>query len=286
MSISVIITTYNDSEYLESAINSVVLQDVLPDEILVIDDGSTIKGAKEIVSKFKKSKVNINYFYKENSGPSSARNYGVKKASSEYITFLDADDVWLPNNLGHKINLIESYSYRNKIFGVYGSFIYSDTRLIREFSVVNPGESNKQLVSHVGKEHGIPGGLPSYLINRYAYIDVGGFDENLTINEDFDLIIRFLLSGYFLCGDSSPGFIRTMREESLTRNNNHLLTYSRIVSFLEKAKENDYFSDGELRKRRIDAALSTAKKMIAGNKYELGGYKLVISAFLMRIRFL
>ena len=69
--------------------------------------------------------------------------------------------------------------------------------ITQQFSTIVQSTLIENLSDKIGKKNGIPGGLPSYLINKSAYIKIGGFDENLTINEDFDLIIRFLLEGYF-----------------------------------------------------------------------------------------
>ncbi len=90
--ISVIMPVYNGELYLEEAIQSVVAQNHHDLEIILIDDGST-DGSASLISSFAK-KINLKYFYQENQGPASARNLGITKASGEWITFLDADDVW------------------------------------------------------------------------------------------------------------------------------------------------------------------------------------------------
>ncbi|OIV43181.1 glycosyltransferase family 2 protein [Flavobacterium johnsoniae] len=88
--ITVIITTYNRKEYLETAIQSVVNQSYLNIEILIIDDGSVNHYAQNICSKFS----NCTYYFKINGGLSSARNFGIKQAKGDFIAFLDDDDFW------------------------------------------------------------------------------------------------------------------------------------------------------------------------------------------------
>ncbi|MEZ9198480.1 glycosyltransferase family 2 protein [Shewanella sp. 10N.286.54.B9] len=283
LSISVVITTFNDSEYLNKSIKSVLEQTILPTELIVVDDGSENNDAKCIVAKFSKHcDFPIRYYYKNNGGPSSARNYGVSNSTAEYIAFLDADDIWLPNNLAIKLSLMEKCKHINQFFGVYGSFVFSNTDLVQKFITLTDSIPTTNLADLVGKRNGIPGGLPSYLIKKKYFTEVGGFDEKLTINEDFDLILRLIRAGYTACGDSQPGFIRTMREESLTRNSNHMLTFARVNTFLIKAKENDYFSDSELRFRRSSVAFSTARKILSNNLFDIDGYKLFVSALLIR----
>ena len=94
--LSIIIPTYNNPHELESLCNSLHHQLSKEIEVIVIDDGSTI-AIKELVGKF-----NFKYFYKNNSGPASSRNYGANLASGRYLLFLDSDTV-MPKGMFKKI---------------------------------------------------------------------------------------------------------------------------------------------------------------------------------------
>lgn len=89
--ISIIIPTYNRSWSIERAVNSVLKQTNQDWELIIVDDGSTDDTRLKLLSYLEKDS-RIRYFYKENGGVGSARNYGAKKAGNEYITFLDSDD--------------------------------------------------------------------------------------------------------------------------------------------------------------------------------------------------
>ena len=102
--VSVIITTYNRPNYLEEAVKSVVNQTFQDFEILIIDDGSKEKYAKDVVNKYEKCL----YFFKNNGGVSSARNYGINKSKGDYIAFLDDDDYWKNNKLEIQVNLLNN----------------------------------------------------------------------------------------------------------------------------------------------------------------------------------
>jgi glycosyltransferase involved in cell wall biosynthesis len=95
--ISVLIDTYNYGQYVEEAIESVVLQDFPADEreILVVDDGST-DDTEERVRKFGDA---VTYMRKPNGGQASAFNFGLRRARGKYVALLDADDYWLPGKL-------------------------------------------------------------------------------------------------------------------------------------------------------------------------------------------
>ena len=102
MNISVIIPTFNRYEVLKRALTSVYAQTDPPFEVIVIDDGST-DTTQEILQYF----PNIKYFYQNNAGVSSARNLGIKKATSNWIAFLDSDDEWHEDNLKNKCCFIK-----------------------------------------------------------------------------------------------------------------------------------------------------------------------------------
>ena len=101
--ISTIIPTYNGVKYIRQAIESVLDQTYRDFEIVVVDDGST-DNTKEAVESFGNQ---VRYFYQENRGPGSARNFGIKNAKGDYIALLDHDDLWLSNRLEKEVELLD-----------------------------------------------------------------------------------------------------------------------------------------------------------------------------------
>jgi glycosyltransferase involved in cell wall biosynthesis len=99
--ITVVVITYNYGRFIEKAIDSVLAQEFPQErvEIVVVDDGST-DDTRERVSKYGSR---VQYFYKANGGQASALNLGIAKASGEIITFLDADDWFLPGRLARVV---------------------------------------------------------------------------------------------------------------------------------------------------------------------------------------
>jgi glycosyltransferase involved in cell wall biosynthesis len=95
--VSVIIPAYNAAEHISGALESIFDQTFRDFEVIVVDDGST-DNTKEVVRAFQ-GKENVRYFYQRNGGQSSARNLGVREARGEYLAFLDADDLWMPEFL-------------------------------------------------------------------------------------------------------------------------------------------------------------------------------------------
>ena len=92
MKISVIVPVYNVENYLEKCLNSLVNQTLEEIEILVINDGSTDDSQKIIEVFQSKFPQKIKAFYKENGGLSDARNFGIDRASGNFLAFVDSDD--------------------------------------------------------------------------------------------------------------------------------------------------------------------------------------------------
>lgn len=106
--VSVVITTFNRAEYLIQAIRSVLAQTYSNYEVIVIDDGSTDNTQEKLTSQITDNR--IKYIRQENRGPAEARNRGIEEAISEYIIFLDDDDIWLPIILEEEVKFLDTHT--------------------------------------------------------------------------------------------------------------------------------------------------------------------------------
>ena len=105
--ISVVIPAYNAEQFLDETLESVLSQTYENWECIIVNDGST-DNTESVAKKWCEKDARFRYFYKENSGASDTRNLGIKEARGEYIAFLDADDLYMPNFLEVCIeNLVE-----------------------------------------------------------------------------------------------------------------------------------------------------------------------------------
>lgn len=103
---SVVLPLYNKQEYVKRTIDSVLGQNFEDFEIVVVNDGSTDKSV-EVIEAIIDSRVRI--VHKRNEGVSAARNAGIREARADYIVFLDADDLWMPQFLQTVRELIFKY---------------------------------------------------------------------------------------------------------------------------------------------------------------------------------
>ena len=114
--ISIIIPVYNSEKYLGECLDSVKKQTFTDFEVLLINDGST-DNSGDICDQYAKNDLRFKVFHKKNGGVSSARNLGIEKASGEWITFVDSDDLIEENALKNFI-LTKSDQIDFFLFGV------------------------------------------------------------------------------------------------------------------------------------------------------------------------
>jgi len=134
---SVIIPLYNKAETVERAIRSVLAQTEQNFELIVVDDGSKDNGA-ELVQKFSDPRIRL--IQQPNGGVSAARNTGIAAATNEYITFLDADDEYLPDFLATIRDLIRDFP-QAEIWGTDYWKIFPD------------GEKKQPVIRGLNKNH-------------------------------------------------------------------------------------------------------------------------------------
>ena len=123
MKVSVIVPVYNVRDYLSKCLDSLVNQTLKEIEIIVVNDGSP-DDSQKIIDKYQKKYKNIIALKKKNGGLSSARNYGLKHATGDYITFVDSDD-WVNLDMYEKMYL----KAREKDYDVVAcdiNYIYPD----------------------------------------------------------------------------------------------------------------------------------------------------------------
>ena len=103
--VSVVIPTYNCEQFLDRTIDSALRQTYQDFEIIVVDDGST-DGTQSLVAGYGKA---VRYVYQPNQGASAARNTALSQASGEFIAYLDADDLWLPEKLARQVEFLDAH---------------------------------------------------------------------------------------------------------------------------------------------------------------------------------
>jgi len=195
--IAAIMPIYNGRLWVEQALRSVLAQTVPPDEIILIDDGSTDDSMDLVRAFASANEADIRIITQVNAGQSAARNFGISLCTSEWIALIDQDDIWYPNHLAVLIDGIRRHSGL-RLGWVYSDFddIDIDGRLVnRDFightKVDNPKRDLMKVLAQ-----GFIIQPSATLIRREAILEVGGFDERLSGYEDDDLFLRIFRADY------------------------------------------------------------------------------------------
>lgn len=182
---TVIIPLFNKENFIENTLKSVLNQSFIDFEVLIVNDGSTDKSEEKILQ-FNDNR--IQYFYKENGGVSAARNFGIEKATSNCITFIDADDYWYPNFLQEMFENIQKFP-QQKVFTAAIEFETSKKIIPSSYSIVKKGDC--EIVNYFEaslKESVI--WTSCAVFHKSVFETAGKFDLQLKSGEDTDLWIR------------------------------------------------------------------------------------------------
>ena len=180
MNISVVIPSYNRKEFLKRSIDSAINQTKKPFEIIVVDDGST-DGTETMI----KSDYDFVKFIKQkNKGVSAARNIGIEVSIGEWICFLDSDDEWKKDKLEKQINAMKSNpGYK---------FFHSNEIWIKNGIRINQKKKHKKYGGDIfDKCLDMCRISPSsVMIDKTVFDEVGNFNEDLVVCEDYELWLR------------------------------------------------------------------------------------------------
>lgn len=191
--ISVVITTYERSDYVKRAIQSVLKQTIKPIEIIVVEDG----GFTDLSGWL--SELNepaIRYIrHEKNCGLSAARNTGFRASAGLLIAYIDDDDEWLPTRLEEQVSLYQSLTESEKAklgcIQVGCQFLNTDGQVFSVGIPVNKGNLENSI-----KQAGIVTHSSCFLFTRWALENVKGFDENLVSCIDHDIWMKLAEGGF------------------------------------------------------------------------------------------
>lgn len=181
--VSVVIPVYNSAKYIEETLDSVLSQTYTDFEVIVVDDGSKDK-TPSIVKQYQvKYPEKIRLIQKENGGPASARNAGIKVAWGEFIAFNDSDDLWLPLKLEKQMEHFNSDPQVGLVYSKYTSF-RDDKELRTKPEKGYSGWIFTKLLSKSIIQ------ASTMMVKRECLDAVGLFDESFSLADEYDMSLR------------------------------------------------------------------------------------------------
>ncbi|WP_445004299.1 glycosyltransferase family 2 protein [Halomonas mongoliensis] len=264
--VSVIIPCYNVEKYIGEALQSLVSQDVSPQEVVIVNDASedeTLEAIQPFVGV-----LNIIVASIEKGGQGVARNHGISLSSAPYIYFLDADDKVQPGMLSRVFCILEKYSWPDLLF-FSGRAIQDEDysgRFKRKYKrkKVFPALSGEEAISVVGKDR-VFSASPCMYISRRSLWGMGGVNFKKIIHEDEEVLYSLILSSGTVVSVDEELFLRRLRLGStMTSPKGREHVYGRKVNMISslgmlRAKRWNLSVKWALRKRAFWMSMSYFK---------------------------
>jgi glycosyltransferase involved in cell wall biosynthesis len=252
--VTIIIPVYNGEKYLAEAIESVSGQTYQNWELIIVNDAST-DFSQEIAEQYVKKDKRIKLInHAENKYRAGALNTGIKKAKGKYISFLDADDLYLKNKTERQVEFLEKNPEIDLVYGDMEVFddkgkkylqnsieFKKDPRdILLEVSEkeIAPGTSAFSILCYKNEPKGIPG--CSVMIRKKVFDEVC-FDENLKTSQDYDLWFQIIGRGYKIARFPILTYRYRHHPDQITVTKNFELKSKSYNYIIKKLKSWQYF---------------------------------------------
>ena len=215
MSVSTIVAVYNGATYLQEALESILHQTHPPTQIIVVDDGST-DATPDIIAAIPQRLV---YIRQENQGVAVALNAGIRQATEEYISFLDADDLWAPHKLSAQVAFLDKHPEVSGVFGYAQQFVSPDLDDDERKQFDCPTEPQPAWVKGTA------------LLSAETFDRVGLFDPVWRVGEFIDWYLRAQAARITMVMHNDLVMHRRWHNRNLTAHTTreNLIDYARIV---------------------------------------------------------
>jgi GT2 family glycosyltransferase len=190
--ISVVTSTYNGASYLEKSLQSVLDQQGVEIELIVVDDGST-DDSSEIIGRLARKDNRVRLFSQENQGLTRALIRGCAEVRGAYIARHDSDDVSLPGRLETQVTALSNNTALTLVSCYSQATGPRDEPLYVSGGAANPDEAMRHL--RAGKQG--PAGHGSTMFRAETYRSVGGYRPEFRYSQDWDLWLRLTEKGEF-----------------------------------------------------------------------------------------
>lgn len=271
--VSAIIPTYNVADWLKQSIASVLDQTFTDYELIIIDDGST-DNTSSVVKDFNDKR--IRYFYKDNNGIPSSRNFGIAKAAGQYIAFLDSDDLWPKDYLTVMTAALEQATD-------YGVAYCAVTQVYPNGREVKSWRAESCVSGWITRQFFLKRFVwCQAMVVRRDILSNFYWDESLKHSADIDAILKISQRAQFLFV-SEVEAIRRLRPESISArrcSSNVSCNHIRILERFYRTHGRKYLS-----KRQAMQRISHAYRELAKQYYDFGARAIAIHLFKQAISY-
>lgn len=264
--VSVVIPAYNAASYIKETLDSVFSQTYRHFEVIVVNDGSLDTAVLEdILLPYREA---IIYIKQENRGISSARNTGLRSATGHFISFLDSDDIWMPDYLEQQVSFLLNNPERQLVY-CNAEFFGTNIPPGEFYMDACPSEGEADTAALISKRCTV---FTSITAHKDALRAIG-FDESLKLCEDLDCWLRFTAAGYRI-GYQKKVLVRYRRHPASLSANTEQMTESNIQVmkntlslFSPGSKESDLILQS-IEKRSAELDIIRGKKALKNREFD------------------
>ena len=255
--VSICVPTFNRKDYLKHALHSVYAQTYKEYEVIVVDDGST-DGTEEMV---KSTGYPLRYYWQENRGEVATRSRLIEFAQGQFITFLDSDDLLMPDTVERMMKVMEAESGEVIVYGPYLRIDQNGNTYGRCKRKLYSGHITRYLFQNIFI-HSCGSMFPKKALEK-----AGGFDELLSVSADYDLWLRLSLKYRFIVLPE-PTFKRRRHAGNLSRlsTENRITELQVLKRFYYEKGGADVIPESIARRRLSKEEYRVAKSTLKENK--------------------
>lgn len=259
--LSVVIPAYNAAATIEATIASVLAQTEPSFELIVVDDGSA-DATPALVEDLAARDERVTLIRQPNAGTAGARNTGIAHARGDYVSFLDNDDLWMPNYLDRMRAALDAEPGAGFAYCDAWSLDDASSRISRITEMQRrpgpePGASTEAILLTLAAHNFVQS---SATVRRTVLAEVGGFDPSIRGTDDYDLWLRILLAGHgAVRAAPEPLMIQRGREGSQSKDETMMLRGE--AAALERVRD-DPRAPSAVRER-VERSLSGVERDLA-----------------------
>lgn len=201
--VSIILPVKNGENYIQAALETLIANTSVQDEIIVIDDGST-DSTVIIINESQKFCPYLNLIRGGGLGPARARNLGLLKANGKFVAFIDHDDLWPSGRLERHLSLMQNSERVDAVVGKTQYFC-SDGTALNGFKFLDANNA----LHHVH--------LGASTFRRQLFEQVGLFNESLMFSEDHDFFLRIREKAFNLHFDDAISLMYRIHGTNMTQ---------------------------------------------------------------------
>jgi len=254
--VTVVVPAFNAAPFLGVTLEALQTQTTVPEQIIVVDDGSTDDTAAIA------EQMGVRLIRQDQQGPGAARNRGLEVAETEFVAFCDADDWYVPDKLERAVDILQKLG---------ASCAATDAWIVKDDCVQGRKNENRPVPGVLTLEfllRGNPIVCSSVVARREAVLNAGGFDESpdLIATEDYDLWLRMAIKEPIAYSPRPMTFYR-VHSASLSANTRFLRGVEHILARMAEQYVGEAHFQNLIMRRRADVRLDLAWDLLGTGEH-------------------